>query len=151
MEETIPLIIQGCQLAKVLESNLPNLANQPDVLSKSCDDIIRLFINAKERLNHPDPTSSYPPAHMLLFREQQESSQIHTGIQDWLRSSYTQLLADKGAFGMQAGLPEIRAGVDLGARDREGSSRSRGSGGEFQGAAASDSARCSSSQRPRRR
>lgn len=69
MEENRGLILYGCTLAKNLEENLPNLANQPDFFLRSCDEIIRVFSNVKERLSRevvPQP--------------------FDAGIQEWLRS-----------------------------------------------------------------
>ncbi|XP_073032985.1 WRKY transcription factor 55-like [Primulina eburnea] len=42
------MILHGCNLAKILEHNLPNLANQPDILVKSCEEIVSVFRNVRE-------------------------------------------------------------------------------------------------------
>lgn len=89
MDETISLILHGCKLAKDLELNLANLASQPEKFSRSCEDIIRVFINARERLNvHQQDTTSY--THHMLFREPRELQQqqnIDPSLQEWLRTS----------------------------------------------------------------
>ncbi|CAI9771405.1 unnamed protein product [Fraxinus pennsylvanica] len=69
MEENRALILYGCTLAKNLEENLPNLANQPDFILRSCDEIIRVFSSVKERLSRE-----------VVHR------QFDLGIQEWLRS-----------------------------------------------------------------
>ncbi|KAL9379622.1 hypothetical protein Peur_028104 [Populus x canadensis] len=88
MDETISLILHGCKLARDLELNLANLASQPEIFSKSCEDIIRVFINARERLNvHQQDTTSY--THHMLFREPRELQQqqnIDPSLQEWLRT-----------------------------------------------------------------
>ncbi|OVA17303.1 DNA-binding WRKY [Macleaya cordata] len=76
MEETLSVIIHGCKLARDLESNLANLSGSPNVLSNSCNEIIRVFESAIHRLSSlmilinsssspppppPPPSSSYPP------------------------------------------------------------------------------------------
>ncbi|KAL1542050.1 DNA binding domain [Salvia divinorum] len=48
MEEN--LILYGCKLAKEMEQNLPMLANQPEALLASCEEIITIFNGVKERL-----------------------------------------------------------------------------------------------------
>ncbi|KAL3622037.1 DNA binding domain [Castilleja foliolosa] len=49
-ENLASFILYGCKLAKELEQNLPMLANQHDILLFSCEDIIRVFSNIRERL-----------------------------------------------------------------------------------------------------
>lgn len=44
------MILRGCNLATILEQNLPILANQPDFLVKSCEEIVSVFSNVKERV-----------------------------------------------------------------------------------------------------
>lgn len=95
ISETISLIHHGCNLARDLESNLPNLANQPENLfpiSKSLDEIMRIFREARERLHsssaaHQDPLSSY--VHVA-----QQQQQIDASLQEWLRCNYTQAMED---------------------------------------------------------
>ncbi|KAK4273784.1 hypothetical protein QN277_017115 [Acacia crassicarpa] len=63
MEETTGCLIQrGCELSRHLELDLPNLANQPDILFTSIDEIVNTFLAAKESLRlfsqHQTPPSS---------------------------------------------------------------------------------------------
>ncbi|KAE8709229.1 WRKY DNA-binding protein 70, putative isoform 1 [Hibiscus syriacus] len=51
----LSLILRGCRSAKELEARLGDLANQPEALSKSCDEIINMFASAKEMLNNAHP------------------------------------------------------------------------------------------------
>ncbi|KAI8008125.1 WRKY transcription factor 55 [Camellia lanceoleosa] len=54
MEEITSLIFHGSKLARELESNMNfslNFANQPYLLTKSCDEIITIFSFARDRLN----------------------------------------------------------------------------------------------------
>nr|AXY96408.1 WRKY transcription factor 55 [Canarium album] len=108
MDDLISLILHGCRLAKDLESNLPNLANQPpNLLSRSFDDIINIFHTAKERLNALPPSSS-PSLSPSFFYPAQTSTQLSyhpshphlnlqsidptLNLQEWLRSSVTQAM-----------------------------------------------------------
>ncbi|KAJ1387529.1 WRKY domain [Sesbania bispinosa] len=50
MEEVINCIRRACELAQNLESDLPNLANQPSMLSLSIDEIVETLSGAKGRL-----------------------------------------------------------------------------------------------------
>lgn len=94
ISETISLIHHGCNLARDLESDLPNLANQPENLfsiSKSLDEIMRVFGEARERLHsssaaHQDPLSSY--VHVA------QQQQIDASLQEWLRCNYTPAMED---------------------------------------------------------
>ncbi|XP_062157108.1 WRKY transcription factor 55 [Alnus glutinosa] len=163
MEEIASLFIQrGCKLARELDSNLPNLADQPNILSKSCDEIISAFRAAKERL-HGSTQDTTSLSHMI-FRQPQESQQpqTETSLKAGWRSppSYTQpimdmlqmqLQADRSPFKMRGlGSDGLVAGV--GGREAEGSARSKSIGGEVQPMDASDSGNIvSSSQRQRRR
>ncbi|KAL4368353.1 hypothetical protein GQ457_05G023370 [Hibiscus cannabinus] len=67
------LILNGCKLARDLEARLVDLGNQPETLSKSCDDIINIFTAAKQGLNNAHPQDPY------LFTHGQPSQQ------EWLR------------------------------------------------------------------
>ncbi|XP_026460723.1 WRKY transcription factor 71-like [Papaver somniferum] len=51
MEETLSMIIHGCRLARELESNLANLTGQPNALSSSCNEILRVFEMSANHLN----------------------------------------------------------------------------------------------------
>ncbi|XP_039053639.1 WRKY transcription factor 55-like [Hibiscus syriacus] len=55
VQQALSLILHGCRLTKELEARLGDLANQPETLSKSCDDIINTFASAKEMLNNAHP------------------------------------------------------------------------------------------------
>ncbi|XP_059459181.1 WRKY transcription factor 55 [Corylus avellana] len=152
MEEMTSLLFQrGFKLVRELESNLPNLADQPNMLSKSCDEIVNAFRNAKEGLH----------LHMM-FRQPQESQQqqpqTETSLEGWRRSSncthpimeilQMQLQADRTP-------PFSRSDVLFageGGREAEGSARSKSiGGGELHPMDVSDSGVVSSSQRQRRR
>ena len=158
MEDTFSLILHGCNLAKELESNLGNLANQPEILSESCDDIIKIFATAKERLNAQDPALFT----QLLRENQNSSSQQHPqgdpSLQEWLKYGgvitqamdmiHQQLLGGKTPFEFN----EMAGGKNL-LEGSAASARLKGSvGGEIQAMDVSDSGRgsSSSSQRPRR-
>ncbi|KAI3882579.1 hypothetical protein MKX03_010698 [Papaver bracteatum] len=117
MEETLSIIIHGCKLARDLESNLANLTGQPNVLSSSCNEILRVFEMSANRLNElmmsnslltssPLLLPSLPPQlhhHPVFDYGELSLSEPHAvvaartsapdnNIQDWLRSSYSQAL-----------------------------------------------------------
>ncbi|CAI9091891.1 OLC1v1026999C1 [Oldenlandia corymbosa var. corymbosa] len=73
--ETITLITQGCKMAKDLEATLPNMATQHEYLLNSCNEIISVFIRAKERINSKAQMGVYDP--------------IASGVAEWLSSSQT--------------------------------------------------------------
>ncbi|XP_057778450.1 WRKY transcription factor 55 isoform X2 [Salvia miltiorrhiza] len=73
MEED--LILYGCKLAKEMEQNLPMLANQPEALLASCEEIITIFNNVKERL-------IVSQGNMMSFH-----GRGGAGIQEWLRTA----------------------------------------------------------------
>lgn len=52
MEETRGIIRRGCILARELEENLENVANQPEILSRYCDEIVGVFSHVKNRISH---------------------------------------------------------------------------------------------------
>ncbi|RVX03056.1 WRKY transcription factor 55 [Vitis vinifera] len=151
MEETLSHIVRGCKLARELESNIPNLAKQPRMLAKSCDEIMKIFGTAKERLNAQDDHSAYP--YMFAQASGMETS---GEMQEWLKTSYLQALqaqyglTESKVGGIEPVTLSGHPGFELGGRDREGSARSTGSGGEFQAMEGSDSGN-SNSQRLRRR
>ncbi|KAF5467540.1 hypothetical protein F2P56_017357 [Juglans regia] len=176
MEEIVSLILLGCKLARELESNLPNLADQPNLLSKSCDEVIKVFRTAKERLYKTQgstSTSAHPGHMMTLFHEPQDSlvqqPRIEfASLQQWLRSSCTQamdniiqmqlLQADHQRISPSVDMQDSGskvinvAGLCTGGSDRvEGSAPSRSIGGELHPLHASESGIASSSQRQRRR
>lgn len=43
MDETRATILRGCMLARQLEENLERFVNQPETLTRFCDDIICVF------------------------------------------------------------------------------------------------------------
>ncbi|CAI9768260.1 unnamed protein product [Fraxinus pennsylvanica] len=79
MEETKLLMLYGCKLAKNIEENLPNLANRPGILLKSCDGIIGVFSNLKELLSRGQMISGQS-------QELQQTDNIGAGIQEWLKT-----------------------------------------------------------------
>lgn len=98
MEEVINSIHYACELAKNLESDLPNLANQPATLSLSIDEIVKTLSSAKERLiifsQHDQITSashSFTPI-MMMPHEMHQPQMDATPMQEWLRSSYAQTM-----------------------------------------------------------
>ncbi|GAV67789.1 WRKY domain-containing protein [Cephalotus follicularis] len=149
MKETISLIFHGCNLAKDLETSLPNLANlQPGILSKSCDEIVKVFVTARDRLNALDSIKLYPQAVALPLQQPQYDPSLH----EWLKSGFTQTMEHV----MQTRiLAAGRSPFDINERDLEGSSSL------FRGTQAMDhvpdsgrpatTTASSSSQRPRRR
>lgn len=50
MEETIPCILHGCHLARELEANLQTLIEQPNSLSRYCEEITEIFHRATDLL-----------------------------------------------------------------------------------------------------
>ncbi|CAK7339995.1 unnamed protein product [Dovyalis caffra] len=157
MDETISLILHGCRLAKDLELNLANLANQPEILSNSCEQIIRAFIDARERLNvHQQDATSYP---RYMGQQLQQQQNIDPSVQEWLRTSCTSAM--ETLFHQTQDLMAERSGLGL-IESKVGGGIQMGSGGlvielgsrsDVQAMEASDSGRgsSSSSQRPRRR
>ncbi|XP_030540382.2 WRKY transcription factor 55 [Rhodamnia argentea] len=87
MDDTINLIRRGCRLARELEINLPNMANQPSLLAISCEEIIQAFGVIRERLGR-NPLDAGSGG----YREMQEPrhSEVQAGsgsnnIEEWLR------------------------------------------------------------------
>ncbi|EOY20176.1 hypothetical protein QUC31_005789 [Theobroma cacao] len=156
MEETFSLMLHGCKLAKDLESNLGNLANQPEILSKSCDDIVKVFAAAKERLN----ADQDPALFTQLLRQSPSSSQqpqqsTDPSLQEWLKYGVITQAMDMIQQQILAGKAPLETNEMGGKNLLEGSASAplKGSvGGEIQAMELSDSGRgsSSSSQRPRR-
>ncbi|KAJ6744583.1 WRKY TRANSCRIPTION FACTOR 21-RELATED [Salix purpurea] len=161
MDDTVSLILHGCKLAEELALNLANLANQPENLSKSCEEIIRVFAGAKERLSfHQLSTTSYP--HPMLFREPQDlqhQQNIDPNLQEWLGSSCTSAM--ETLLHQTPGVMAERSALGL-IESKVGGMLQMGSGGLFiesssrsdaQAMDPSDSGRgsSSSSKRPRKR
>ncbi|XP_052197482.1 WRKY transcription factor 55 [Diospyros lotus] len=142
MEEISALIFQGCKLARELESNFPHLAGQPEVLSDSCDQILRLLAAAKAKLNVGD-------AQMVEPGER---------VEEWLRYGRGEAMGLHprelfGAGNVVHGTPEGGKEMEvLGGGDGEDSEMFGAGGGEGRPpAVAGDHGGSSSSQRPRRR
>lgn len=141
MMSTFSLIVQGSNLAKELEANLGNLANHPEILSKSCDDIVKVFAAAKERLINAQETST-----------QQQQSNADPSLQEWLKYGGTSVIR-------QAAMDMIQHQLLVGNKTppSQVNEMLKGSvGGEFQTTMdVSESGRgggaSSSSQRPRKR
>ncbi|KAE8735776.1 WRKY DNA-binding protein 70, putative isoform 1 [Hibiscus syriacus] len=62
LQQALSLIHRGCRLAKDLEARLGDLANQPETLYKSCDNIVNMFASAKEMLNNVHPQQQTDPS-----------------------------------------------------------------------------------------
>ncbi|PQQ05910.1 WRKY transcription factor 55 [Prunus yedoensis var. nudiflora] len=141
-ETTISLILQACKLARDLESNLPNLANQPNLLSNSLDEITKNFVTARERVYGQDPSTSSCLHNMLTLAHQQ---QIGTSpVQEWLRSNYAQQAMDIIQTQLVADQKEAKIGGCIDDDDAEVKG--------LQAMEVSDmNVASSSSQRPRRR
>ncbi|KAI4306563.1 hypothetical protein L6164_029829 [Bauhinia variegata] len=120
-------IVYGCKLARQLESSLVNLVCQPDILSRTIDEIVKTFTAAKERLHvspHQYQVSSFSP--MLpheAFKEQDAQTGANIFTQELMRSSFTQPMDPLMIQRQQV----IRSNAPF-----EGSERSRGSEGEVQ-------------------
>ncbi|KAL0401075.1 UNVERIFIED_CONTAM: WRKY transcription factor 55 [Sesamum latifolium] len=143
MDENLALVLYGCKLAKDLEQNLPHLARHLDTLLVSCEDIIRVFTNVKERLVSRGQTN--------VPRQPQElqrlDDDIGVGIQEWLRSG---MVVEQE---QPSGLEFVVRGLSTGGGD-VGRSLRGGTSGDVQHPPmdAPDSSRTSSSsQRQRRR
>ncbi|KAI3519661.1 hypothetical protein L1887_08876 [Cichorium endivia] len=80
MEEIVNLIFHGRKLVKDLEEALPNIPNQPYLLINLCDEISRVFGNARDRLSLvvQDYGHHEPPAAM----------DAGGSAPEWLRSSH---------------------------------------------------------------
>ncbi|XP_039070822.1 WRKY transcription factor 55-like isoform X2 [Hibiscus syriacus] len=75
-QHALSLILHGCKFADDLEAMLGDLANQPQTLSKACDDIINIFATSKERLNN---------AHHQPLPLQQMQPGPDPSLQEWLK------------------------------------------------------------------
>ncbi|KAI4372880.1 hypothetical protein MLD38_011063 [Melastoma candidum] len=71
-DDTINLILHGCKLVKDLEVSLPNIANQPALLSKFCEDIIAVFFATKQRIDCQSHCSSGRRLSPYFFDDQQQ-------------------------------------------------------------------------------
>ncbi|XP_061356056.1 WRKY transcription factor 55-like [Gastrolobium bilobum] len=107
MEDVINSIRHACELAQNLESNLPNLANQPAMLSISIDKIVETLNAAKEKLlicQH-DKTSAASSLAQMWLHETQHPHMDATLMQEWLRSSYDHLFPMQQLQGMRSTTP----------------------------------------------
>lgn len=132
MEEVINSIRRVCELAKNLETELPNLANQPAMLSLSIDEIVGTLSCTKERLLS---LSSFSDEMLQQLHETQQPQMDTTLLmQEWLRSSCAMTIVDDDQlFKMQQQLQASRSTT------RPFEARSKGSQGEVQAIEASHS------------
>ncbi|KAF5752632.1 WRKY transcription factor 55 [Tripterygium wilfordii] len=88
MEEAISLFFQGCKLAQELEGNLQHYLSHNQgfppgpMLSEYCNEIIKIFVSAKERLSSCATTTSSSYSPPGLFPIGRDAS-----LHDWLRSA----------------------------------------------------------------
>ncbi|XVE90963.1 hypothetical protein DITRI_Ditri20bG0117900 [Diplodiscus trichospermus] len=157
MKDAFSLILDGSKLVKGLESNLTNFANQPEILSKCCDDIIKTFAAAKQRLDAQDPSlfTHLPSREPQNSSSSQQPLQTDPSLQEWLKYGGVLNMIQQHLL---AGKTPTEINEMGGQNLLEGSAASallKGSiGGDIQAIAVSDSGRgssSSSSQRPRRR
>ncbi|OAY38277.1 WRKY transcription factor 55 [Manihot esculenta] len=133
MDEFISLILQGVKLAKDLEPAVQNLAtHQNQEMISKLDEIIRVFISARERL------SSHQDVSQML--QQQQQPQIDPSLQEyWLRTKMVEL------FQSQLMAERMSSSSGLENKQAEGGLAMELSGRDVQAMASS------SAQRPRRR
>ncbi|THG14639.1 hypothetical protein TEA_016423 [Camellia sinensis var. sinensis] len=157
MDEINSLIFHGCKLARDLELNLPNIANQPNMVLKSCDDIVRIFSAARDRLSGQGSSStSYGSGGGggLIHESQMAGigggSSGGGGMHEWLRFASSQAMdLLQAQYEVQGGSAEMGGGVDVSGGELGGGSGG-GGGGEVQAMDVSDSSRGTSWQRQRR-
>ncbi|XAR66039.1 hypothetical protein NMG60_11012087 [Bertholletia excelsa] len=101
MEHINSLILRGCKLARDLESQLPNMVNQPDAVLKSCDNIISVFAEVRDLLNARG--SSLGGTH--------EGAEVPGGFQEWLRYGCASAM---GLLQTQISGPPQKAGRRIG-------------------------------------
>ncbi|XP_030534535.1 WRKY transcription factor 55-like [Rhodamnia argentea] len=139
-DETKLLILQGCKLARDLESKLPTLANQPQIsATQTCEAIIRTFASALEKLmmsiNCKESTEGYQSCFPRLLPDNNWGSGREVG-------------SDRQARANLLFKPEMGGG----SWDSEGCATFRGLGGGILSMeVSSDLNRSASSQRSRRR
>ncbi|XP_010067620.1 WRKY transcription factor 55 [Eucalyptus grandis] len=140
-DQTKFLILQGCKLARDLESNLPTLTNQPQIsATETCEEIIRIFTSALEKL--------------MMVMNSKESTEGH-------QSCFPRLLPDNNwGSGRQLGSDHqvrakllLKAEMGRGSCDSESCATFRGLGGGILSMEVSSDLNrsASSSQRSRRR
>lgn len=88
MEEIVSLIYNGCRLVRDLEVNLPNLANQPQILWNNCDEIVRIFTDTRDRIN-------------VQFGGGNQLENVGGEMQQWLRYSSTPQLVQQQEGGSE--------------------------------------------------
>ncbi|CAL5322822.1 unnamed protein product [Camellia sinensis] len=158
MDEINSLIFHGCKLARDLELNLPNIANQPNMVLKSCDDIVRIFSAARDRLSGQGSSStSYGSGGGGGLIHESQMAGIGGGgsggggMHEWLRFASSQAMdLLQAQYEVQGGSAEMGGGVDVSGGELGGGSGG-GGGGEVQAMDVSDSSRGTSWQRQRRR
>ncbi|XP_027333705.1 WRKY transcription factor 55 [Abrus precatorius] len=154
MEEVVNSTKHACELARNLEPEIPNMANQPNMLLLSIDEAMKAFGAAKERLltmmSQEGLIIAPSSFASMLPRDETPQGQIGassvTSMQELMSSgSYAhnmdQLLLMQQPFDVRA-LLENRGTLqigEMGRKDLEGSDRSKGSEGEMQGIEASPS------------
>ncbi|KAK2637243.1 hypothetical protein Ddye_032035 [Dipteronia dyeriana] len=102
MEEIMSMVVHGCKLAKELESNLAATmeagSQQPSLMiSRSCDDIIKIFSIVKERVDNNGMVEyHHQNQNQMLYPEAAGAGlvpgNIDPSLQEWLRSSVTQAM-----------------------------------------------------------
>ncbi|KAK1572230.1 hypothetical protein Q3G72_029382 [Acer saccharum] len=98
MEEIMSMVVHGCKLAKELESNLAATmeagSQQPSLMiSRSCDDIIKIFSIVKERVNNNGMADYQHHQNQMVYSEAAVApGNIDPSLQEWLRSSVTQAM-----------------------------------------------------------
>lgn len=168
MEEVLNFTKQACELARKLELELPNMANNPDMLFSSIDDVEKAFGVAKEKvrmmLSQQDITTTTTTPMLLshdVFMQKAQEGQMGgsaTPMQDLMRGgihaqTMDQLLLMQHPFDVSVILENkmlsskgiLRIG-EMDGREVEGLERSKGLEGEMQGIEASPS-----TSRPRKR
>ncbi|XP_030465769.1 WRKY transcription factor 55-like isoform X1 [Syzygium oleosum] len=139
-DETKFLILQGCKLARDLESNLPTVANQPQIrVSETCEVIIRIFTSALEKLmnnmNSEESTEGYQSCFPRLLPDNNWGSGKKVGSDHQVRAKLL-----------------LKAEMGQGSSDGEGCATFRGLGGGILSMEVSSDLNrtASSSQRSRR-
>jgi len=160
MEEVMNFIMRAFELAKKLELELPNMANHPEMLFSSIDDVEKAFNAAKERVmmmlsSQHDTTTSTPSnsfAQILshdVFMQKTQHAQMVGSATSIHAHSMDQLLLMQHPFDVSVLLENkmISGGGDggdvqllrsrgtlrigeMGGRDMEGLDRSKGSEGD---------------------
>lgn len=148
MEEVLNSIKYACELARNFEPELPNMASHPDLLSLSIDEVMKAFVEAKEKLTMMlfsqqeltttiTPPSSFVPMlpHDVFKHETQKQAQMLDQLFRMQQQPFDvrALLENKMVMSGGSDVPHL-----LRYRDVEGSSE-RSKEGEMQGIEASPS------------